>query len=150
MIKEQELVQVDDKNEHPDIRGSLQLVTGGKGGDSDNWLAGLNVNTIFLARAKGSKELFLNNYLLLRRSNTGDSTNLRWAHPDDRILDLWVPTLEFSRQFTLHEVIAQLPEQVYNEEKEDNSDGSDGSIRPERLPDDAGDQEGLPVHENTP
>jgi hypothetical protein len=153
MMKDQELVQVEDNIElENEPRPALRLITGGKGsGFGDNWLKDLELNTIFLARMNSSKELIMNNYMLSRRSPSGEHTNLRWVTPDDRVLDIWVPTLEFSRQFKLGEVLAVVG-LTYEEEKEEEvKDGnSSGSVRSGGLPDDARDQEGLPVHEDTP
>ncbi len=109
-----------------DTRPQLRLIPGGKdgGGFGENWLNELEVGTIFLARVKGDKNLILNNYMLARRSNTGMSTNLRWVTPDDRVIDLWVPTLEWSRANQLHEIIGTILNFKEQEEKGDTDDGS--------------------------
>ena len=81
------------------------LLTGGPVGP-ENWLSTVERGVVFLARPKNSKDLILNKYMLWEHKS--QSTNLLWGTPDGKQIDIWVPTLEFSRQFSLHEIIGQV------------------------------------------
>lgn len=89
------------------------LITGGPIGP-ENWLKERAKGNIFLARQKNSKELILNLYMIVEHKT--QSSHIVWNMPDGRVLDIWVPTLEFSRQFDLHEIIAEKVEFTYEQE----------------------------------
>jgi len=123
MIKELELNTEVNDFQNNITQPKFQLITGGKGPtDIDGWLKDLHPGTVFLSRRKNSKELMLDNYMVVRHAT--QSTQLRMAIPDGRIVELWVPTVEFSRASDLFEVLAEM-ELVFEEEKKEEDNALD-------------------------
>jgi hypothetical protein len=110
MKKEQKLTDLDDNViDLTNIRKALS--TGGKDSD-ENWLATLNKNTVFLARDKSqqpnspNRPLMLETYMLTDKREV--SSELIVKMPDGQQINIWVPTLEFSRRKELIEILAEL------------------------------------------
>ncbi len=86
---------------------SFKTAVGGKGPTDENWLKNMKPGTVFLARPKTKmgqeKPIVLNRYWVIEHKTM--SSHLMVATPDKNTMDLWTPTLEFSRQFELIEEI---------------------------------------------
>lgn len=100
----------------------LKLLTGGPTG-SDDWLTKLEKGSIFLARQKSNKSLPLEKYFLVEHRVGLDGTkvtNLLIALPEGKQIDIWVPSVEFSRAVDLYTVLQVVEfEMEKEEEKED-------------------------------
>lgn len=86
----------------------------------ENWLKELKPMTIFVARRKGDRDLVLNKYLVIEHKTV--SSNLIWATPDERQLNIWTPSLEFSRAFDYIETLGEM-QVTYKEEQSEKTDG---------------------------
>jgi len=91
-------------------RPKLELVTGGGGGATENWLKDLPEGCIFLAKVKGQsrnlESLVLNEYLLVEQRPI--TSRLFWSLPDGKQVKVNVVSLEFSRLLDLVEVLGQI------------------------------------------
>lgn len=117
MKKEQILIDLVDKDDNiikfPNKQERVALATGGRDGD-ENWLENMERGSIFTARVKTKpgqqidpmQKLLLNVYLVQEKKAI--TTNLIWKMPDERQMNIWVPTLEFSRTMELIELLVVL------------------------------------------
>ena len=132
MQKEQELSEILDKNAEIIDFKTRKATDTGSGFTPENWLQELEVGSIFLSRQKikpGQQvdlvnRLMLNSYLLQDRREDGKGNsvcNLIWRLPDAKQMDIWVPTLEFSRVMELIQVLLVV-EFEYKKEAEELSE----------------------------
>ncbi len=118
---------------------NAKVALGGKGPTDENWLKNLKPGTVFLARPKTKmnqeKPIILNKYWVLEHKTM--SSNLMVATPDRNQMNIWTPTLEFSRQFELIEEIGYVEfgyEDDHTNDKSEQTDGnSEGSVQSDRV-----------------
>ena len=122
----------------------LQQTAGGEPPLGDNWLTSLKTGTIFLSRPKqkgGVKQVYCDQFCVVEHKEI--TTNLLQKTPTGQQIDIWYPSLEFSRNNDYIETIAQvnfgyseeqlkvdenLPEVSPTDVEEEgaNNDGNDG------------------------
>ena len=105
------------------------LTFGGSGGD-ENWLAELPPGSVFLSRPNnvGKERLFCDLYCVMEQKKL--TTNVIQKMPTGQEIDLWFPTLEFSRNNKLIETIATVEfgyEDPKKEQEETTTEETDGS-----------------------
>lgn len=109
----------------------LTVATGGKGppeepADAFNWLAELEAGSVFLARARASKEVDYNLYRVVFRS-LPEMVFLEWRFPDGKTLDYYVDPVRFSKMMELGKVLGQPPiEEVQEQQQEVTANVIDG------------------------
>lgn len=85
----------------------LRVATGGKAppeGPVNNWLAELEVRTMFVARHRNSNDVDYNQYYVLFKS-LPEVVLLKWILPDGKLLDYYVDPIRFSRMFPEHVIL---------------------------------------------
>ena len=133
MQKEQELNTILDKDANIIDFKTRKATDTGSGSTVDSWLADLDVGSIFLSRPKLKSgvsvdpvnRLMLNSYLLQDRREDAQGysvCNLIWRLPDTKQMDIWVPTLEFSRVMELIQVLLVVEFDVSKEEEKDSDE----------------------------
>lgn len=100
----------------------LRVLTGGKGppdppGEKGNWLSTFDIGTTFVCRNKNSKEVDLNLYHVVFK--TQDVVLLAWRLPDGKTLDYYVDPERFSKDFVRPTILGTQP--VAEEENENDS-----------------------------
>lgn len=83
----------------------LKLLQGGKD-DPPDWLADLEAGTVFLARARASKEVDWSLYRVVFRA-LPEAVFLEWKFPDGKCLDYYVDPRRFSRLMELGKILGQ-------------------------------------------
>ena len=127
-----------------DFEATKQLMlktTGGEPPLGENWLKALEQGTVFLSRPKPKqgqpKQPFCDQFCVIDHKEL--SSNLIQKMPTGQQVDIWFPTLEFSRSNDFIEIIAQV-KFGYSEEQmktdENLLDKEEGENNDANKPDD--------------
>ena len=129
MQKEQILTDLntkEDKNVIDFATARLALSTGGTVSD-ENWLSNLPINTVFVSKRYDQPKdmLVCDLYCILEHKKV--TSNLLLKTPDNRQLDVWFETLEFSRKNKCIEVIATVEFGYKDQGEPDDKEIDDGN-----------------------